>query len=93
MNIPPITKELLAPASMGWPNFHASALHGWLELPNCERKLAPTNIISRAELTKDHQIYSTLCRITITIMSMSLRGTAALRCIDNSALTDDQFRG
>jgi hypothetical protein len=64
MNILRITQELLAPPSMGWLNFRASALYGWLELPNGERKLVPTNIISRAELTKDHQIYSTLCRIT-----------------------------
>jgi hypothetical protein len=49
---------------MGWLNIRSSVLYGWLESPNGERKLVPTNIFSRAELSDDHQIYSTLCRIT-----------------------------
>jgi hypothetical protein len=59
-----ITQELLAPPSMGWLNLRSSVLYGWLETPAGERRLVPTNIVSRAELTDDHQIYSTLCRIT-----------------------------
>jgi hypothetical protein len=64
LNILRITQELLAPPSMGWVNMRASVLYGWLESPRGERELVPTNIISRAELTDDHQVYSTLCRIT-----------------------------
>jgi trypsin-like peptidase len=64
LNILRITQELLAPPSMGWLNMRSSVLYGWLESPKGERKLVPTNMIGRAELTDDHQIYSTLCRIT-----------------------------
>ena len=64
LNILRITQELHAPPSMGWLNLRSSVLYGWLESPRGERELVPTNIISRAELSDDHQIYSTLCRIT-----------------------------
>jgi len=64
LNILRVTQELLAPPSMGWLNLRDSVLYGWLELPRGERRLVPTNIISRAELTDDQQVYSTLCRIT-----------------------------
>jgi len=64
LNILRVKQQLLAPPSMGWLNYRDSVLYGWLELPRGERKLVPTNIISRAELTDDHQVYSTLCRIT-----------------------------
>lgn len=64
LNILRITQELLAPPSMGWIDLRDSVLYGWLESPTGERRLVPTNIISRAELTDDHQVYSTLCRIT-----------------------------
>ncbi len=64
LNILRITQELLAPPSVGWLNFRNSVLYGWLQSPNGERKLVPTNIISRAELPVKHEIYSTLCRVT-----------------------------
>ena len=64
LNILRITQELLAPPAMGWLDLRSSVLYGWLDSPNGERKLVPTNIFSRGELTDDHQIYSTLCRIT-----------------------------
>lgn len=64
LNILRITQELLAPPSMGWLNLRDSVLYGWLESPNGGRRLVPTNIIARAELVDDHQVYSTLCRIT-----------------------------
>lgn len=64
MNILRVTQELLAPPSMGWVNLHDTVLYGWLESPNGDRRLVPTNIISRGELTDDHKEYSTLCRIT-----------------------------
>jgi hypothetical protein len=64
LNILRITRELWVPPSMGWLNVRFSVLNGWLESPKGERRLVPTNIMSRAELTDDHQIYSTLCRIT-----------------------------
>ena len=64
LNILRITQELQAPPSMGWLNTRAAVLYGWLESPDGERKLVPTNIVSRAELTDDNQIYSTICRIT-----------------------------
>jgi hypothetical protein len=64
LNILRITQELLGPPSMAWLNMRASILYGWLESPKGERRLVPTNIIARAELTDDHQIYSTICRIT-----------------------------
>jgi len=64
LNILRITEELLVPPAMGWINEHSSVLYGWLESPKGERSLVPTNIFRRAEFTEDHQIYSTLCRIT-----------------------------
>jgi len=64
LNILRITQELLAPPSMGWVNFRASVLYGWLESPKGERELVPTNMVIRAELTDDHQIYWAICRIT-----------------------------
>jgi hypothetical protein len=64
LNILRITQELRAPPSRGFVNIRFSVLFGWLESPNGERRIVPTNIMSRAELTDDHQVYSTLCRIT-----------------------------
>lgn len=64
LNILRVTQESIAPPSMGWLDLRDSVLYGWLESPGGERRLVPTNIISRAELTDDHQVYSTICRIT-----------------------------
>jgi hypothetical protein len=64
LNILRITQELLAPPSMGWINLRTSVLYGWLKSSEGEQMLVPTNIFSRAELTDDHQVYSTLCRVT-----------------------------
>jgi hypothetical protein len=64
LNILRITQELSSPPKMGWINEHVSILYGWLESPKGVRNLVPTNIFRRSEFTEDHQIYSTVCRIT-----------------------------
>jgi hypothetical protein len=59
-----ITEELEGPPSKGWLNMRLSQLYGWLELPGGHRVLVPTNLMVRAEFTRDRQVYSTLCRVT-----------------------------
>lgn len=64
LNILRITLDLLAPPDLGWIGLRTAILYGWLETQSGERELVPTNLFSRGELTDDHQVYSTACRIT-----------------------------